>query len=537
MSVTFRPLVDQSGPAGAHSHTDLPVPGKLLFTSEPQRRTRLPGLSTSVLLHGVVLGVMAAWRTIAPPDNPAEPIPQRHSVRFVRLEMYRPQPMPAPTAPAASHSERTTTRDAAVSSSHDAAASSSASLTSDTAERRIASPAEGRPDQHRQFKLPANLQVQPVKQTLVEMDLPPTITFTEEIPLPTMLLWMKTAAPPMRRQFVAPPLRREVPRVTQSLPAAPALSLPNQEVNPAALNMAALIPTEAPHLVQQTGVASPVARPGQEPAQEIPQIGLAESIEAHAVNLISVPSNPSRSSGMVVLPPANQIAPSDAGVAGSPNGYGNGTGTSEQGAVADGSGTPGAVSKTPGAGSASRVARNAATFAGSGAWSASGYWIGNVLPGATRIDLPKEGQYGVVVLGSANATPYPESVGALSGKIIYTVYLKVGFRKSWILQYCLPGAKEQSSASGKSVSTVQAPWPFLIMRPDHPDPTDPEYIIVHGMVTSAGKFDQLVLVFPNEFDKKGLLMKSLKLWAFRPASRDGVPVPVEVLLIIPREAE
>ena len=54
-------------------------------------------------------------------------------------------------------------------------------------------------------------------------------------------------------------------------------------------------------------------------------------------------------------------------------------------------------------------------------------------------------------------------------------------------------------------------------------------------VTNEGKFDQLAMVFPEDLEKKELLMNSLKLWAFRPASRDGVPVPVEILLIIPRE--
>lgn len=534
MSLTFPPLVEPSGPTGPHFNTDLPVAEKILFAGEPQRRTRLPGLSTSVFLHGLVLGGMAIWRTNVPPSSTAESLRARHSVRFIQLELapiYRRPPLPDASAPAASLRDSTTT--------HDAVAPSDSSSPSDVAEQRAASAEEERPDQHRQFKLPANVQVQPVKQTLVEMDLPPTITFTEEIPLPTMLLWTKTATPPpMRRQFVAPPLRTEVPRVTQSLPAAPALSLPNQEVSPADLNMATVIPTEAPHLVHPTGVASPVTRTGQEPAKEIPQIGLAESAEAHAVNLISIPANPSRSSGMVVLPPANQIAASDAAVAGSPNGSGNGTGTSEEGTAAGGSRRPGGVSKAPGPASSSVASHAAAASAGSGAWSASGSLIGNTLPGTTRIELPKEGQYGVVVLGSANATPYPESVGALSGKMIYTVYLKVGFRKNWILQYCLPSAaKDQSSASGTSVSPVQAPWPFLIMRPDHPDPTDPDYIIVHGMVTDAGKFDQLALVFPSEFDKKELLMKSLKLWAFRPASRDGIRLPVEVLLIIPRETE
>jgi hypothetical protein len=141
------------------------------------------------------------------------------------------------------------------------------------------------------------------------------------------------------------------------------------------------------------------------------------------------------------------------------------------------------------------------------------------------------------VLGSASSAAYPETVGALSGKVVYTVYLKVGLKKNWILQYCLPGSKNQNAPRGQSSTPVQAPWPFLIMRPDQRSDADPDYIIVHGMVTNAGKFDQLAMVFPDELEKKELLMDSLKLWAFRPASRDGVPVGVEVLLIIPRQGE
>jgi hypothetical protein len=140
-----------------------------------------------------------------------------------------------------------------------------------------------------------------------------------------------------------------------------------------------------------------------------------------------------------------------------------------------------------------------------------------------------------MVLGSASSARYPESVGALSGKVVYTVYLKVGLRKSWILQYCLKTANNEGNGNGRSATPIQAPWPFLIMRPDQRGAADPDYIIVHGSVTDAGKFDQLAMVFPDDLEEKELLMNSLKLWAFRPASRDGVPVPVEVLLIIPRE--
>ena len=45
------------------------------------------------------------------------------------------------------------------------------------------------------------------------------------------------------------------------------------------------------------------------------------------------------------------------------------------------------------------------------------------------------------------------------------------------------------------------------------------------------------MVFPEEVEKKDLLLKSLKLWEFRPANRDGEPTGVEALLIFPRETE
>jgi hypothetical protein len=156
------------------------------------------------------------------------------------------------------------------------------------------------------------------------------------------------------------------------------------------------------------------------------------------------------------------------------------------------------------------------------------------VPGTTRLELPKDGKYGVVVLGSAASTNYPESAGALSGKVVYTVYLKVGLRKSWILQYCLSKAAG-SEGTGKTSVPVEAPWPFLIMRPDQWSVSDPEYIVVHGGLNTDGKFEHLKTVYPDELDNNELLLKSLNLWAFRPASRDGVPVSVEVLLIIPRQ--
>jgi hypothetical protein len=504
----------------------------MLFISAPQRKSRMPALGASALAHGVLIAAMMLISAVEP-HSAVRPVRHKYFVRFVQLqaprEYRRPTPAPKPKP--------------AVTAQVHAPAKHEKGQAKAPAPLALAK-------EHKQFKLPRNVRVQQVKQTLVQMDLPPDIKLKHDMPLPTALLWTETTPPPMRRRFIAPPVRKATPKLAQSLPSAPALSPPNGEVNPAELSIASVIPTEMPHLVHPPSVASPVSRAGKEPAKEIPQIGLAESAQPSAANLISLPANPLRASTLLVLPPANQIAPSDAGNAGSPTGSANGTGeggheTAANGTAAGASngnklaasaGTKGTeratATGTTGAGSA---------LAGNGHWTASGsagtLTDGNALKGATRIELPKEGKFGVVVLGSAASGAYPESVGALGGKVVYTVYLKVGLRKSWILQYCLPKAAGSGAAGGRSSVPVDAPWPFLIMRPDQWSASDPDYIIVHGMLTAAGKFDQLAMVFPDELDKKQLILKSLKLWAFRPASRDGVPVSVEVLLIIPREAE
>ena len=81
---------------------------------------------------------------------------------------------------------------------------------------------------------------------------------------------------------------------------------------------------------------------------------------------------------------------------------------------------------------------------------------------------------------------------------------------------------------------LEPPWPFLMLRPDELSEFDSDYIMFHGMLNKDGQFDKLAMIYPAEIDNQALLLRSLNQWAFRPASRDGVPVAVEVLLIIPR---
>ncbi len=449
--------------------------------------------------------------------------------------------------------------------------------------------------EYRQFQLPPTNRPQRAKQTLIQLDIPPEIELKHEIPLPTVLLWTQTkVTPPARKQFVAPPTQAH-PAVTQSLPTAVALEPPNEEVTISNVNVAATILNRTQRTFVPPSVASPVSKPGQEPAIEMPQIGLTTSVQPSAANIISLPSTPARGATLAGLPPANQIARRDVASGGSSVGEGGGAGLGQPGAGSSGAGPSSGVgtasgtdrggnAASPGSGKAGAAGSgtamasmagggrgpsggtgSSATTAGAGGsggttsgngsgaaggngtastgsgsastGSNTGLDAGRRIPGVTRIDLPKDGKFGVVVLGSADSARYPETVGVLSSKILYTVYLKVGLRRNWIMQYALAKESERVAPRKGSTPQLEAPWPFLIERPDRWSASDPDYIMVHGFITAAGRFDQLAVVYPNELEKEELLLSSLKLWDFRPASRDGEPTEVEVLLIIPHEAE
>jgi len=426
------------------------------------------------------------------------------------------------------------------------------------------------PQSLRQFVLPPVARRDPVKQTLIQFDVPPEIQIRREIPLPTVLLWEHL--PTVRRPFVAPPKRQKTQAVPV-MPAPPELSAPNREVNIADLKIAGMVTNPNPQLVRPPAKTAPVKSNGIQLVEEAPQVAMADSADATLTALLSLPNTPVIPARNAVIRPANQIAASGSGDAGGgggrsadrgsssgsgpsgSSGTGNGTdsgalrtaggggdhsegsgarsGSALQGAGTDTSGSPGTLAQGSGSG-------NGAARSGSASGNGGNDPIGRPdlpITQTVRFTLPKEGKFSVVVAGLSAAAPYAESVGALSGKTVYNVFIGVGLRKKWILQYCLPKTEEQKSTVKGRVEPIEPPWPYAIVRPEEMGATEREYVLVHGILKSDGRFDNLALVYPHEIDRKELLMSSLKQWAFRPASRDGVPSEVEILLIIPSQAQ
>jgi hypothetical protein len=115
------------------------------------------------------------------------------------------------------------------------------------------------------------------------------------------------------------------------------------------------------------------------------------------------------------------------------------------------------------------------------------------------------------------------------------VYLHVGAAKNWTLQYSL--LRLQGTSSAKSGSRPDAPWPYDMTRPSIDADSNTDAIMVHGFVNTAGRFEQLAVIFPTELAETKFLLHALQQWQFRPAMQNGQATAVEVLLIIPDETE
>ncbi len=473
------------------------------------------------------LGMVGSARRLSPP---ATPVTRKYSVRFLRLQVNRREPV------------RTASKAGTAN-----AGLRAAQIPGQSAARNTEEPSK----EFRAFELPRTVRANPVKQTLVQLDRPPNLPLKQDISLPAMLLWTDAPTPPeMRKQFV-PPSVRKLQRIARSLPVAPTIELGNREQTVADLKIASNIPTEAPRLVQPTSTTAPVRIPGPQ-AVKIPNIVPPDIAQPSEAAIISIPDSAVRFSELTVLPPANQIAPpkpaASAGSGGTADGgelrggaHGS-TGAAEMPATGGSGGQRDAGMRAGNASGTTAVAEAGAGTSAEG--RATGIDMGgggdagmSAVPGTTRLVLPKEGKFGVVITGAASSAPYSESIGVLTGKVVYTVYLRVGLHKNWILQYCLPNGAGQQVRRRGSATPIQAPWPFLMLRPDALATGNADYVILHGNISAEGHFEGLGLVFPNELEQKDLLLRSLKHWEFRPASRDGVPTTVEFLLIIPNETD
>jgi hypothetical protein len=326
-------------------------------------------------------------------------------------------------------------------------------------------------------------------QTLVQPDVRKTITPTAEIPVPAVVLWNGAKAP--AKTLVAP-----LPSKPIVADVKPSTQLPNDAVNLADLGMAATNLASRQPILPSTTSPFVVRGPNQTPPAPITTA--AGSAQATSGTVLSL-SDTRMANGIATLPSVN--------VSSAANSFGSLSSSGHGGAGGHGGSGEADAGANPGFGQGSQFS-------------------------TTRILREKEGRFGAVVVGSSLEERYPETAEIWSGRMAYTVYLPVGLAKSWILQYSL--SRADNAAAAGSITHIEAPWPYSIVRPNiAPGTIDADALMVHGIVNQAGRFENLAVVFPPEFQQTKFVLNSLSQWQFRPAKQNGKAVSVEVLLIIP----
>jgi hypothetical protein len=471
----------------------------VLFGDPPPMRRGPSGFLISFLLHVCVCGVLLLALN-QPHTADSKSLTQRYAVRIMELRKLEPKIHPPV--------QRAISRPDQLPETHPIAPGGS--------RETAAAP-----------RIPLNfISQKEAVQTLVQPDAPtdPTIP---QAPLPQVFVWSS-------RDITVKKIVQPTPQTTAAIDSRPSPEPPNQEVRVADLKISSTAyDTNAP--LPAPSKTSPVNVPATQQTQKMPETASKDAGKATPAGVISA-SNIQLQEGTAALPMINEVAPAPF----------PGSLTAGQSKNLSQTGQGKADGKERGAGSgqtAGNQTGNAAAGGGSGGQGGANGLPGveaSVTTGANQptvvhITLPKDGKFGVVVVGSSLAEDYPETVHLWSGRLAYTVYLRVGVAKNWILQYSLPRAQEVASAG--STSRPDAPWPYDITRPSIDADSNTDAIMVHGFVNTAGRFEQLAVVFPTALAEAKFLLHALQQWQFRPSMQSGQATAVEVLLIIPAETE
>lgn len=157
--------------------------------------------------------------------------------------------------------------------------------------------------------------------------------------------------------------------------------------------------------------------------------------------------------------------------------------------------------------------------------------------GSIRITNPADGVHDVVVVQSSPDDLPPGIAGALTGRPVQTVFLKVGSPKEWAVHYCVPHESSLVEAVNSMVIRLpnpiqlRAPYPLVTVLPPPSALPQERGALIYGLLDVSGRLTALRVVSGS--DPEPSLLERLAAWVFRPASRDGAPVRVELVLSVP----
>ena len=271
--------------------------------------------------------------------------------------------------------------------------------------------------------------------------------------------------------------------------------------------------------------------------------------------IVVVSIDPSAFSQLASLAQGNRygqlaIAPSKEG-AGSPGGSPNGTpGGGSGGPGRGGDGSVGVGPGHSGGGGGGAEGSEKATFSAVGGTGRSiggvdaNRLLAPVLPStvfAVPVPASKLRRPPLVVATGPMGGGGLDTYGALSCGKVYTVFMPMP-GKNWILQYCAhdSSAAKAPQESGNGVVQVEAglvppiaDQQFDFRRLTIPEKDAEKLIVLRGVIGKDGAINE-VHVFQGvlaEMDAEAAL--AFSNWKFRPATRAGLPISVDILVGIP----
>ncbi len=483
-----------------------------VFASFGTARPRWHAFVLSVVLHVAMIASLPALTRIS-----AKEVAERQAARTERilrtLRIRIPEPMYLAAAAPAAVPPRPAVRPAP------------RPKPAPTGKARAAEPAA---PPRRRFELPPAPVRANTEQSLIQ---PAHLAGTPPAPgltLPDMFFW--APPPPVRpvKAFVEPG-HMQAPAARMRLDAPPSLDIPSAQISSVHVQG---LPNEG-----TLKVPAPLALPIRTSVSEAPEPGAAVAAlgPGDPVNVLAISANALPLREYVTVPPGNQVGRTPGAVPGGTlAGTADGSGTGVAGAPGAGSGTGGGASGS-----------GTGTGAGTGAGSGTGINGAEVLAAmrsaiaATRMVTPSNAVFDVVVQ-SSGVEGFTESAGILSGKPVYSVYLRVGGKRSWILQYCLPASDVHPAENAGAVVRLSAPkrllapYPLVTYRPP-PRRAGSRYLMLHGFITTEGRFQDLRVLGGGDPWHALAALDALNRWEFRPATESRKPARVEVLVAIPPE--
>ena len=379
-------------------------------------------------------------------------------------------------------------------------------------------------------------------QTIIQPASPPDLKITVDLKLPNIILGKPLEAPKAPLQFnaaAAKPMEKE-----RQSSADPAPTLAENSTNPV---MAFLTPsTFKPSM--PVPVASGAAQRKSTSGNgnvEAPNV-TATSGDSATLAVISTDPAAFANGADIMLPPGNrygEFSTATDNAIGTPGGERSGAvggGPGSAGKGGDGSSGPGRASS--GGGSIS-LAEGPVTINGVGTNSVGSGLLGAALSQGTIYPVPVAfniRKNSLVISAGPIGGGGLNAYGALNCGRIYTIFLPMP-GKNWTMQYCAQDAPKPAETTapatvahfGEGVVPPQADAKFDFKRLPVPVDKMGKQIILKGVLRADGLIDALEVyqtVLPEMDDNARLAFSQ---WKFKPALREGKPIPVQVLVGIP----